>query len=180
MDLQGQRVAVVGGSSGIGLATARALADAGAQVVIAGRDQAKLDAALGTIGGPVSARTVDATQRDALDRFFADLGALDHLVLALSGAAGGGPFRTLDLAALRSGFEAKFWAHVAAAQAALPTLRTDGSLTFVSAISARMANPGTAGLAAINAAIEALVPTLAKELAPLRVNAVSPGVIDTP
>ena len=88
--------------------------------------------------------------------------------------------RELDLNELRAGFEAKFWAHIISAQAALPFLRSDGSITFISAISARMANPGTSGLAAINAAIEGLVRPLAVELKPLRVNAVSPGVIDTP
>lgn len=87
--------------------------------------------------------------------------------------------RTLDLRELRRGFEAKFWAHVNAVQAALDTIRPSGSITLVTAISARSAMPGTAGLAAINGALEAMVRPLASELRPLRVNAVSPGVIDT-
>jgi NAD(P)-dependent dehydrogenase (short-subunit alcohol dehydrogenase family) len=101
-------------------------------------------------------------------------------VIAVSGAAGSGEFRQLNLAELRHGFEAKFWAHVAIAQASLETLQHDGSLTFITAGSARAALPGTAGLAAINGALHAIVPTLALELRPLRVNAVSPGIIATP
>jgi NAD(P)-dependent dehydrogenase (short-subunit alcohol dehydrogenase family) len=80
----------------------------------------------------------------------------------------------------RTGIEAKLFVQLTVAQSSLGKLKPEGSLTFVSAGSARVPIPGTSGLAAINGAIEAMVPTLAKELAPLRVNAVSPGVIDTP
>lgn len=181
--LAGQRVIVLGGSSGVGLATARALLDAGVRVVIGGRDVSRLTAAqarLATVSVSVTAEVVDATDRDALTAFYRRVGAFDHLVLTLSGAAGAGPFRALNLNDVRRGFDAKFWAQVSAAQSALDTLRVDGSITFVTAISARMANPGTAGLAAINGALEAMIRPLAAELRPLRVNAVSPGVIDTP
>lgn len=92
---------------------------------------------------------------------------------------GSGPIATLDPEQLAAGFEGEFWPFPRILQAALPHLRADGSVTFVTASSARAAFPGTAGLAAINGALEAMVPPLAVELAPLRVNAVSPGVIDT-
>jgi NAD(P)-dependent dehydrogenase (short-subunit alcohol dehydrogenase family) len=81
---------------------------------------------------------------------------------------------------VKAGFEEKVYAHFATAQAALPRLRKDGSLTFISAVTAQAAMPGTAGIGAANAAVAALVPILAAELHPLRVNAVSPGVVDTP
>lgn len=180
MDLKQQRVVIMGGSSGVGLAAARTLALAGASVTITGRDPRKLAEARQQLPESVAGSVVDATSRAQLDQFFAQHGPLEHLVLALSGGAGAGPFRELDLQSLREGFEAKFWAHVQAAQAALATLAPNGSITFISAISAQMANPGTAGLAAINAAIEALVPPLAAELKPRRINAISPGVINTP
>ncbi|MFF8592183.1 SDR family oxidoreductase [Streptomyces sp. NPDC015220] len=178
--LAGQRVVVMGGSSGIGEATAAFLAADGAEVVITGRSQDRLDAAASRLDGKVTTQRLDASDRPALDAFFAGSGPIDHLVLALSGAKGGGPFAQLDLTALAEGFDGKFWPHTNALQAALPALRRDGSVTLVTAASARAALPGTSGLAAINGALEAMVPPLAVELAPLRVNAVSPGVVDTP
>lgn len=171
------RYIIVGGTSGIGLATAQAVIAQGHQVVAVGRDPAKFDAAV-RLGAGVA--RLDAIDLDATRALFAQLDAFDHLVLCASGASGAGPFRNLDLAALRQGFEGKFWAQVNCAQAALETISEQGSITFVGAISSRAMQPGTAGLAAINAALEALVPVLASELRPLRVNAVVPGVVDTP
>jgi NAD(P)-dependent dehydrogenase (short-subunit alcohol dehydrogenase family) len=170
MSFDGQRVVVIGASAGIGEATARAFA---------AKD--RLDQAAQRIGYPVEVAELDATDRGALDAFFATAGTVDHLVLAASpGAVGAGPIADLDEAALRQALDGKFFAHVKAIQAALPRLRPDGSVTIVSAASARAAFPGTAALAAANGALEAVVPPLAVELAPLRINAVSPGVIDTP
>lgn len=86
----------------------------------------------------------------------------------------------MSLDDVRQGFEEKVYPHFAVAQAALPFLRKDGSITFISSVSAHAAMPGTAGISAANAAVASLVPILAAELRPLRVNGVSPGVIDTP
>jgi NAD(P)-dependent dehydrogenase (short-subunit alcohol dehydrogenase family) len=180
MDLGNQTIVVMGGSSGIGLATVQGLAAAGARVVATGRDAAKLEAAIAGLGERVRGEAFDGGDRRALDGFFRRLGGYDHLVLTLSGGEGGGEFAKLDLAALRRGFEAKFWPQLEAAQAGLATLRAGGSITFLTAISARIANPGTSGLGAINGAIESMIGTLARELKPSRVNAVSPGIIETP
>ena len=176
----GQRVVIIGASAGIGEAAAKAFAARGAAVTITGRSKERLDQAAQRIGHPVLAAEVDATSRVALDAFFATTGTIDHLVLSASpGAVGAGPFATLDEADLRQAFDGKFFAHFKAIQAALPRLRRDGSVTLVTAVSARAAFAGTAALAAANGALETLVAPLAVELAPLRVNAVSPGVIDT-
>jgi NAD(P)-dependent dehydrogenase (short-subunit alcohol dehydrogenase family) len=177
---EGQLVVVMGGSSGIGEAAAAAFAADGATVVITGRNQERLDKAAARIGGTVRTFQVDATDQAGLEAFFAEVGTVDHLVVAASGSAGAGPFAQLDLADLATGFDAKFWAQVRALQTALPHLRKDGSVTLITAASAGAAFPGTSGLAAINGALNAMVPPLAVELAPLRVNAVSPGVVDTP
>lgn len=179
------RVVVMGGSSGIGEATAARFVADGAEVVITGRSQDRLDQAAKRIGGGVLTHRMDGADPTDIDAFFAEGGAglgagpVDHLVLALSGSAGSGPFLELDPAELAAGFDGKFWPYVRILQAAVPRLAADGSVTLVTAASARAAFPGTAGLAAINGALEAMVPPLAVELAPRRINAVSPGVIDT-
>ncbi|MES2054318.1 MAG: SDR family oxidoreductase [Pseudomonadota bacterium] len=174
------QIVVIGGTSGIGLAIAMLMAGKGLAVTIVGRDQDRLDAAVARIGGGARGEAIDAADGDALRALFKQLGTVDHLVIAASGGAGAGPFASLDAAALRRGFEAKFWVHWTAAQAVLDHLPDTGSITFITAASSRLANPGTSGLAAINGALEHMVRTLARELAPRRINAVSPGVIDTP
>lgn len=163
--IESKKIVVAGGSSGIGLAVVELLSGLHAKVAVISRS------------GP---KPVDATDRSQLDSFFYENGHFDDLVVTLSGGKGAGLFRDLDLNHLRSGFEAKFFPQLQTVQAALPYLSPRGSITLVSAISSRSRLAGTSGLAAINAAIEAMVPTLAKELQPIRVNAISPGVIDTP
>ena len=177
---QQQTVVVVGGSSGVGLETVRRMAATGARMIATGRDNGKLQEAIAGLGANVSGAAFDACDRGALDAFFDNTGPVDHLVLTLSGGEGAGEFAQLDLSSLRRGFEAKFWPQLEAAQAGLKVLRKGGSITFVTAISARNALPGTSGLAAINGALEAMVGSLARELGPSRVNAVSPGLVDTP
>ena len=131
-----------------------------------------------TGGNPgVAAHELDATDGPAVAEFFGRLGPVDHLVLAASpGAVGLGPFASLDEAALRQAFDGKLFAHFNVLKAA----QVRKSVTIISAVSARAAYPGSSGLAAVNGALEAMVRPLAVELAPVRVNAVSPGVIDTP
>lgn len=174
---------IMGGTSGIGLATAQRLHASGMRVTVTGRDATRADAAKRAIdqnGDRVDAVALDASDAQAVAAFFAKLGPLDHLVLALGGGKGFGMFRELALDDVLGGFTSKAMPHLVSAQAALGTIRKGGSITFITAVSAQMASPGTAGLAAINGALSCAVPALAVELRPLRVNAVSPGVIDTP
>ncbi|AXC13856.1 putative oxidoreductase [Acidisarcina polymorpha] len=174
-----RRVVVVGGTSGIGLATAQQLAAEGADVLALGRNEKQIDE-VKEAHPEVRFALADAASQEAMASCYAAFGPFSGLVLCVSGAKGAGFFKDLEADDVLSGFQQKFIPQFRAAQAALPFLKQDGSITFVSAISARAANPGTAGLAAINGAIEAMIKPLARELKPLRANAVSPGVVETP
>ena len=136
-------VVIFGGVSGIGEATAIRLSKKGLRVVVVGRHQDRLDAVQVRIGSNINIAKVDATDREAVNRFFKDLGRLDHLVLSFSGGKGAGPFKALGMNDLRSGLEAKFLAQVSVAQSAMNHIENTGSITFVSAGSARVALPGT-------------------------------------
>jgi NAD(P)-dependent dehydrogenase (short-subunit alcohol dehydrogenase family) len=170
---------IVGGTSGIGLAAALQLAGAGDEVHVVGRSQARLDKIAAT-GGALHGHQADGADAAAIGAIAAAIAPVGRLIVTLSGGEGIGPLAGLDLAMLRRAFDAKFWAQLTTVQAVLPHLAAAGSITLVSAITARGSRPGTAGIAAINAAVEALVKPLAVELAPRRVNAVSPGFVDTP
>jgi NAD(P)-dependent dehydrogenase (short-subunit alcohol dehydrogenase family) len=168
------RVVIMGGTSGIGLATAEALTADGAETIVTGRDPEKLAAVKDRVG---AAERIDGTKEADVTAFFERIGAFDHLVLAFSGGQTGiGPVAGIASADVRSAFEGKLFPYLFAVRRA----RVTGSITLISAASARAAVPGTAVLAAANGAIERMVPPLAAELAPVRVNAVAPGVIDTP
>lgn len=172
-------ILIVGGTSGIGLAIASRLAADGESVVIVGRDKVKMAAALSVIGPLARGELADATDRQALDALFVRQRRIGHLVLVAAGGGGGGAFPQIRGEVLKRGFEGKFWAHWNAAQASLASLQPTGSIIFITASASRHASPGMSGLAAINGALDCMVPSLARELAPIRVNAVSPGIIST-
>jgi NAD(P)-dependent dehydrogenase (short-subunit alcohol dehydrogenase family) len=168
------RTVIMGGTSGIGLAVADQLTKAGHEVTVTGRDQAKLDALAGHFA---SYQRLDGTDRGSVAAFYSRLGEFDHLVLAFSpGAVGLGALREVSPDDIQTAFTGKLFAYLHAIQQAKVT----GSITMISAASARAALPGTVTLAAVNGAIERIVSPLAAELAPVRVNAVSPGIVDTP
>jgi len=167
------RAVVMGGTSGIGLATAGQLTNAGIDVTVTGRDPAKLAGVAGKVAG---AERLDGTDREAVREFFGRFGSFEHLVLAFSpGAVGLGPIREVSPEDFEAAFTGKLFGYLDSIRQA----RVTRSITMVSAASARAALPGTVTLAAVNGAIERMVSPLAAELAPVRVNAVSPGVVDT-
>lgn len=177
MTFENKSIVIAGGTSGIGLATAKQFQQLGAVVTVTGRDAGRLRVAE---EAGLRAANVDGRDRVALDTFFAGHGPVDHLVVALGGSKGMGEFSTLSLGELREGFAAKFWPQLETLQSALPYLRAGGSVNLVTAISAIAKLKGVSGLAAMNGALEVMVPILAQELKGIRVNAVSPGLIDTP
>jgi NAD(P)-dependent dehydrogenase (short-subunit alcohol dehydrogenase family) len=161
-NLQQKKVIVAGGTSGIGLATAKALAAEGALVTV------------------TDAQSLDSMDRSALDTFFKGFGSLDHLVITIGSGKGMGNFADLDLVDLKDAYERKFWPLLNTVQAALPYIRPTGSVTIVTAASSRCKLSGTSGLAGINGGLELMMEIWAKELKPIRFNAVSPGLVDTP
>jgi NAD(P)-dependent dehydrogenase (short-subunit alcohol dehydrogenase family) len=162
------RAVFVGGSSGIGLASARLAVAAGWDVVIASRDPGRAEIEAERVA-------LDIADEAAVCETFRALGPIDHLVFSPVARAGG-PAKELDLEAARRAFEIKLWGPFTALQAA----DVRGSIVFVSGVAATTPMRGGSATAAVNGAIEALVRTLAVELAPVRVNAVSPGIVATP
>ena len=171
-----KNVVVAGGSSGIGLAAAKRFQAAQAHVTITGRNGEKLQRMQAE---GFSTACVDSRDRQALSKFFETQEPIDHLIISLSGSKGMGAFSELSLQTLREGFEEKFWPVLQTLQAALPYVSENGSITLVTAISGIAKLAGTSGLGAINGGLEIIVQVVAKELRHIRINAVSPGVIDT-
>lgn len=178
-ELENRQIAVLGASTGIGLATAQMLVKRGAQVTIGGRTRDRLEAAAERLGEQARPVVVDAEDVGSLRAFFAEAGPISDLVVTVTRRGGAGPASELAESDLLGAFAGKTVAHLRAVALALPTLATDGSIVLVTAGSAQSALPGSAGLAAVNGALEAAVRPLAAELSPRRVNAVSPGVIET-
>lgn len=177
MGLQGQKVFVIGGSSGIGLETARLAREAGAQVTIGSRSREKLDAARAEIGSDVTALQIDVCDDDSVVAAFDATGVVDHVVFTPPGGTVG-KIRDLDTATVLAGLDAKIVAAVRTAKFA--RIAETGSLTFLTGQFARRPLPGAVMAAVVNGAIDVLGKGLAVEFAPVRVNMVSPGVIDTP
>ncbi|KVA30513.1 short-chain dehydrogenase [Burkholderia cepacia] len=177
MKLDDQKVLVVGGSSGIGEATARAFAEAGATVTIASRDATRLAASKDRIGYGVSTGVMDITDDASVRAFLDSAGEFDHVVVSAAQTATG-PVRGLELDDAYAAMDSKFWGAYRIARAV--RIRQGGSLTFVSGFLSVRPSKNSVLQGAINAALESLARGLALELAPVRVNTVSPGLIATP
>lgn len=175
--LANTQVLVVGGSSGIGRAIARRSAESGAEVTIASRSRARLDEAVEHIGHGVQASRLDTGDNAAVEAFFAERPPWDHVVISSAATARGG-LRTMPLEEAYASMDSKFWGAYRLVRAA--RLTETSSVTLISGYLAERPSPTATLQGAINAALEGLVRGLALELAPTRVNAISPGLIDTP
>jgi len=177
--LKDKKVVIIGGSSGIGLESAKQLIAHGAEVIIASRSEDKLRNAKEQLGDRATAYTLDITQEQQVQSFFEKIGQFDHLVVSAAETSGGSFLQT-DTAQARKLFENKFWGQYYAAKYGASKILPNGSITLFSGVVAYKSMVGSAILGAVNAAISNLGQTLALELAPIRVNIVSPGIIDTP
>ncbi|HEX6520388.1 MAG TPA: SDR family oxidoreductase [Streptosporangiaceae bacterium] len=180
MDISGQRVVVIGGTSGIGLATARAAAERGAQVVIVSARQASVQRALEQLPDGAAGHVVDVRDATALDAVFDRIGEIDHLVYTSGEALALTPIAGLDLTVARGFFEIRYFGVLAAVRAAAPRMSRTGSITLTGGSAAPRPQPGWAVAASLCGAMEALTRELALELAPVRVNLVRPGVVQSP
>lgn len=178
-NFQNQHVIITGGSSGIGLCLAQTLSERGARLTLLGRDLRKLEAAAAQINGPVELASVDVSKEQAVAAFFGGIEQLDHLITAAAGTVRG-TVQELEVAQARALFDSKFWGQYHCAKYAAPKLSAHGSMVLFSGWISRKPMAGVSTLAAVDAAIEALGRTLALELAPRRVNVITPGMIDTP
>jgi NAD(P)-dependent dehydrogenase (short-subunit alcohol dehydrogenase family) len=179
MSLKEKRIVVVGGTSGIGLATAKAFLDESAHVIIASRSASKLSEAKRTLGENVEAFELDFRSEEKVADFFKKVGNFDHLVIT-AGEGAMGHFSDLPVANVKEAFDSKFWGQYLTARAAVPYLDNAGSITFTSGVYGVRPAKGASTLAAINSAIEGLVRGLSVDLSPIRVNVVSPGIVNTP
>ena len=184
--INGQKVVVVGGSSGIGLGVAKLAAERGANVVIVSRSMEKLEKAAKTIDSSVQMATLDASDELAVKDFFANIDFFDHLVCTThdsSKATMAGsfvPIEQSDSKDCATFMNSKFWAQFNCAKYAISKLSEKGSITLTSGIASKHFVRGHALVAAVNAAVDSFAKMFAREIGPKRINVVCPGLIMTP
>lgn len=176
----GKRIAILGGSSGIGFAIAEAAAAQGAQIVIASSRQDRVDMALAALPGGASGFAADLSREADIRRLLGQIGRVDHLVFTAGEALTLGRLTDLDIATAQQAFVLRYWGALTAVKYASGQINAGGSIVLSSGLAKDRPHPGWSIGASICGAMEALTRALAVELAPLRVNLVSPGVVRTP
>lgn len=177
--LSGKNVVIIGGTAGIGLATAVEASKMGANVWAAGRTQAHIEKARAVADGAFKVVQADTHDAASMEAIFKDMGKIDHLV---SAAIGGDrtlkPFLEQTEDEFKAAYD-KLWGYAKVVRTGAPYLAEDGAVTLVSGSPARKVAPSTSALTCVGASVEAMVRCLAYEMAPVRVNVVSPGTIST-
>lgn len=179
MTLNGKRIVVLGGSSGIGLAVAQASAASGASVVIASSRQVRIDQALAMLPSGTEGHCLDISDADAMRTFFERLGGFDHLVFTAGETLQIGKLTETDPAVAQRFFQVRYWGAYFAAKYGSGGIRAGGSIVFTSGSAGRRPRSGWSLGASICSAMEGLTRALAVELAPIRVNIVAPGLVKT-
>jgi NAD(P)-dependent dehydrogenase (short-subunit alcohol dehydrogenase family) len=176
---ENKRVVIVGGSSGIGLAVAEAAASEGAEVVIISSNAERVQEAIRSIGGKARGQAVDVSDERAVEVFFTNFGAFDHLVFTAGDSLHVHELADTDLKQARRAFELRYWSALAAVKYGSPQIRNGGSIVLTTGIAGQRPHKGWVIAASVCGTVEALTRALAIELAPIRVNAVSPGIVRT-
>jgi NAD(P)-dependent dehydrogenase (short-subunit alcohol dehydrogenase family) len=177
--LQEKRVIVLGGSSGIGLAVAEQAAWQGASVIIASSSAERVQKAVASVGRDAQGQAVDVSDERAVAAFFSKHGAFDHLVFTAGDSLHLYDLAATDLQQAKHAFELRYWAALAAVKYGSPHIRKGGSIVLTTGIAGQRPRKGWVIAASVCGTIEALTRALAVELAPIRVNAVCPGVVRT-
>ncbi len=176
MKVNGKKALVFGGTSGIGLATAKELASLGAEVTAVSRNPEKA----GDVPEGVTLRQCDVRDREAMSQLFRECAPFDILVSAATGGDRAiGPFLEMDMDGYQTSFD-KLWGYANVVRFGTEHMSENGTIVLVSGTPARRAKPGQVSLSSVGGAIEAFARTVAPEIAPRRLNVVSPGFIDTP
>jgi NAD(P)-dependent dehydrogenase (short-subunit alcohol dehydrogenase family) len=179
MSLKDKRVVIAGGSSGIGFATAAAAAREGAQVIIASRNAERVAAALATLPAGAQGQSVDFTDEAQVKSWFEKIGPFDHLVYTAGETLQLGLLADTDVQTARLAFEVRYWGAFTVVKYGHASIRKGGSIVLTTGIAGLRPHKGWTVPSSTLGAMESLTRALAVELAPLRVNAVSPGIIDT-
>jgi NAD(P)-dependent dehydrogenase (short-subunit alcohol dehydrogenase family) len=176
---ENKRVVIIGGSSGIGLAIAEKVTLQGAEVVIVSSKAERVQEAIQSIGGNVRGEAVDVSDEKAVEGFFTNIGAFDHLVFTAGDSLQLHELADTDLKQARRAFELRYWSALATVKYGSPQIRKGGSIVLTTGVAGQRPHSGWVIAASVCGTIEALTRALAIELAPIRVNAVSPGVVRT-
>ncbi|MEU3983786.1 SDR family oxidoreductase [Streptomyces sp. NPDC026672] len=174
------RVVLIGATSGIGLATARRAAEAGASVTIASRRPESVERALGQLPAGVVGRAVDASSSEAVATFFDEVGQFDHFAYTAAENLTGFPLADYTVESAQQFFALRFFHMLDAVRLAVPHLTPNGSITLMSGTAAFKGGTGWTLGTAVSGAVVSVARSLAVELAPLRVNVVAPGVVRSP
>ena len=176
-EFESQRIVILGGTSGIGLAIAQRAAAEGATVIVASSRTERIDAALERLPASAEGYTVDVRREKDVRDLFSRLGTFDHLAFTAGETLQIGPIADTDLEGARRALDVRLWGAYAAAKHAVERLRPAGSIVLSSGIAAARPEPNWTVASSICGALDALTRALAVELAPIRVNAVAPGVV---